>query len=50
MEINWFAVTIIFMWGFAAIGSAYTRNHEPFNAVLFATIIMGIGYFILHKH
>ena len=50
MDINWFAITLIFIWGFAAIGSASTRNGEPFSCAVVATIAMGIGYYLLHHH
>ena len=50
MQVNWFAITIIAIWFCAAIGSALTKNAKPFEAAVTATIIMGIGYFIMHSH
>jgi hypothetical protein len=47
-HVNWFAVTIISMWVCAAIGTVLSKDSQCFGAALVATILMGIGYCLMH--
>jgi len=49
MNINWFALTIMFIWLSAAIGTKFSKDDGPFEAAFFITIIMGFGYVVMHR-
>ena len=48
-HVNWFGVTIISIWACATIGVGLTNDSSCFDAAFFATVIMGIGYFLSHN-
>lgn len=44
---NWFAIMIVGIWMGAGIGTAFSKDSQCIGAALAATIVAGIGYFIL---
>lgn len=39
---NWWAITIIFMWICAAIGTFFIKSDSPFGVALIGTIVIAI--------
>lgn len=44
--INWFAITILGIWLFAALGSILAKDSDPFFFAFLITFLMGFGYLI----
>jgi len=43
----WFTIIIAVIWGCSAMGAIITKDSDSFVCALIATVIMGIGYFLL---
>lgn len=39
-----FTILILGIWVCATIGSAFTKDSDPFGAALAATLLIGFGY------
>lgn len=46
---NWWAVILISIWLSAALGSFATKDWLPFVAAIIGTIVIGIGYCLIHN-
>jgi len=49
MHINWFAITIMFIWLCATISSFNPNCGDPFGAAVVITFFMGIGYALFKR-
>lgn len=45
---NWWAITIIGIWMAAAIGTAFSKDSQCMGAAMITTIVIGIGYGLMH--